>query len=117
MVSAPLAAARAATTELSTPPDIATTMRRACIGPANWNSAAGSRAANSSEASVLVADMMPPYTQQWAMGIATSASLTTSTAAPLTIQNGFATSPTTLTNTYAIDPDFRNSTGATSSAR
>ena len=38
---------------------------------------------------------------------ATSASLTTSTAAPLTIQDGFATSPTTLTNTYAIDPNFR----------
>ena len=38
---------------------------------------------------------------------ATSASITTSTAAPLTIQNGFATSPTTLTNTYAIDPNFR----------
>jgi hypothetical protein len=38
---------------------------------------------------------------------ATSASLTTSTSAPLTIQNGFATSPTTLTNTYAIDPNFR----------
>jgi trimeric autotransporter adhesin len=38
---------------------------------------------------------------------ATSASLTTSTAAPLSIQDGFATSPTTLTNTYAIDPNFR----------
>jgi hypothetical protein len=38
---------------------------------------------------------------------ATSASLTTSTAAPLTIQDGFATAPTTLTNTYAIDPNFR----------
>jgi hypothetical protein len=38
---------------------------------------------------------------------ATSASLTTSLAGPLTIQNGFATSPTTLTNTYAIDPNFR----------
>ena len=38
---------------------------------------------------------------------ATSASLTTSIDAPLTIQNGFATSPTTLTNTYAIDPNFR----------
>ena len=38
---------------------------------------------------------------------ATSASLTTSTLAPLTIQNGFAASPsTTVTNTYAIDPDF-----------
>ena len=34
MVSAPLAAASAATTELSTPPDIATTMRRGAIGPA-----------------------------------------------------------------------------------
>jgi len=38
---------------------------------------------------------------------ATSASLTTSTAAPLTLQDGFATSATTLTNTYAIDPNFR----------
>jgi hypothetical protein len=38
---------------------------------------------------------------------ATSASLTTSTANPLTLQNGFATSPATLTNTYAIDPNFR----------
>jgi hypothetical protein len=38
---------------------------------------------------------------------ATSASLTTSTAAPLSLENGFATSPTTLTNTYAIDPNFR----------
>jgi hypothetical protein len=38
---------------------------------------------------------------------ATSASLTTSLSAPLTLQNGFATSPTTLTNTYAIDPNFR----------
>jgi trimeric autotransporter adhesin len=38
---------------------------------------------------------------------ATSAALTTSIQAPLTIQNGFATSPTTLTNTYAIDPNFR----------
>ncbi|MCU1236065.1 MAG: hypothetical protein JWP63_4032 [Candidatus Solibacter sp.] len=38
---------------------------------------------------------------------ATSASLTTSVTAPLTIQNGFATSPATLTNTYAIDPNFR----------
>jgi hypothetical protein len=37
---------------------------------------------------------------------ATSASLTTSTAAPLTIQDGFATAPTTLTNTYSIDPNF-----------
>ena len=33
MVSAPLAAANAATTELSTPPDIATTIRRADNGP------------------------------------------------------------------------------------
>jgi trimeric autotransporter adhesin len=38
---------------------------------------------------------------------ATSAALTTSLTAPLTIQNGFATSPTTLTNTYAIDPNFQ----------
>ena len=38
---------------------------------------------------------------------ATSASLTTSLAVPLTLENGFATSPTTLTNTYAIDPNFR----------
>jgi trimeric autotransporter adhesin len=38
---------------------------------------------------------------------ATSASLTTTVAAPLTLQNGFAASPTTLTNTYAIDPNFR----------
>jgi hypothetical protein len=38
---------------------------------------------------------------------ATSASLTTSTAAPLSMENGFATSPDTLTNTYAIDPNFR----------
>ncbi len=38
---------------------------------------------------------------------ATSASLTTSLTAPLTLQDGFATSPATLTNTYAIDPNFR----------
>lgn len=38
---------------------------------------------------------------------ATSASLTTSLSAPLTIQNGFPASPNTLTNTYAIDPNFR----------
>ena len=38
---------------------------------------------------------------------ATSASLTTSTAAPLSMENGFASSPDTLTNTYAIDPNFR----------
>jgi trimeric autotransporter adhesin len=38
---------------------------------------------------------------------ATSAALTTSTAAPLMIQNGFATAPTTVTNTYSIDPNFR----------
>jgi hypothetical protein len=38
---------------------------------------------------------------------ATSASLTTSTAAPLSMENGFASSPTTVTNTYAIDPNFR----------
>jgi hypothetical protein len=38
---------------------------------------------------------------------ATSASLTTNTDTVLTIQNGFATSPGTLTNTYAIDPNFR----------
>src|ERR1022692_3135070 len=38
---------------------------------------------------------------------ATSASLTTSIASPLSMENGFATSPTTLTNTYAIDPNFR----------
>jgi hypothetical protein len=38
---------------------------------------------------------------------ATSASLSTSVTAPLTLQDGFATSPTTPTNTYAIDPNFR----------
>jgi hypothetical protein len=38
---------------------------------------------------------------------ATSASLTTNTDTVLTIQTGFATSPGTLTNTYAIDPNFR----------
>jgi len=38
---------------------------------------------------------------------ATSASISTSIEAPLTLQNGFATSPTTLTNTYSIDPNFR----------
>ncbi|HXB69420.1 MAG TPA: TonB-dependent receptor [Candidatus Acidoferrales bacterium] len=38
---------------------------------------------------------------------ATSASLSTSVTAPLTLQDGFAASPTTLTNTYAIDPNFR----------
>jgi hypothetical protein len=38
---------------------------------------------------------------------ATSASLTTSTANPLTLENGFAAAPSTLTNTYAIDPNFR----------
>ena len=39
---------------------------------------------------------------------ATTASLITSVAAPLTVQNGFAAAPgTTITNTYAINPDFR----------
>lgn len=39
---------------------------------------------------------------------ATTASLITSSAAPLTIQNGFAAAPvTTVTNTFAINPDFR----------
>ena len=39
---------------------------------------------------------------------ATTASFTTTTAAPLTLQNGFSGSPsTTVTNTYAIDPNFR----------
>jgi hypothetical protein len=38
---------------------------------------------------------------------ATSASLSTSVTAPLTLENGFAASPATLTNTYAIDPNFR----------
>ena len=38
---------------------------------------------------------------------AVAESLTTSVAAPLTFQNGFMASPNTLTNTYAIDPNFR----------
>jgi hypothetical protein len=38
---------------------------------------------------------------------ATSALLTTSIATPLSMENGFATSADTLTNTYAIDPNFR----------
>src|ERR1022692_132781 len=38
---------------------------------------------------------------------ATSASLTTSIATPLSMENGFASSAGTLTNTYAIDPNFR----------
>ena len=38
---------------------------------------------------------------------ATSASLTTTSAAPLSLENGFPTSPATVTNTYAIDPNFR----------
>src|SRR3989442_23571 len=42
----------------------------------------------------------PPFIQ--------TASLTTSLAAPLTIQNGFVIAPTqTVTNTYAIDPNYR----------
>jgi hypothetical protein len=42
----------------------------------------------------------PPFIQ--------TASLTTSLAAPLTIQNGFALAPSqTVTNTYAIDPNYR----------
>jgi hypothetical protein len=44
-------------------------------------------------------DLQPPFT--------TSASLTTSVAAPLTLQNGFPSYPNVLTNTYAIDPNFR----------
>jgi hypothetical protein len=38
---------------------------------------------------------------------ATSASLTTTSAAPLSLEDGFATSASTFTNTYAIDPNFR----------
>jgi len=42
----------------------------------------------------------PPYVQ--------TASLTTSLTAPLTIQNGFPAAPSnTITNTYAIDPNYR----------
>jgi hypothetical protein len=38
---------------------------------------------------------------------ATSATLTSTVVAPLTLQDGFATVPGVLTNTYAIDPNFR----------
>jgi hypothetical protein len=39
---------------------------------------------------------------------ATTASLSTSTANPLTLQSGFPTQPsTTITNTYAIDPNYK----------
>jgi hypothetical protein len=38
---------------------------------------------------------------------ATSATLTSTVAAPLTIENGFAAVPGVLTNTYSIDPNFR----------
>ncbi len=44
-------------------------------------------------------DTQPPFT--------TSVSLTTSVAAPLTLQNGFPSYPNILTNTYAIDPNFK----------
>jgi len=44
-------------------------------------------------------DTQPPFT--------TSVSLTTSVAAPLTLQNGFPSYPNVLTNTYAIDPNFK----------
>jgi hypothetical protein len=44
-------------------------------------------------------DTQPPFT--------TSVSLTTSVAAPLTLQNGFPSYPNILNNTYAIDPNFR----------
>jgi hypothetical protein len=44
-------------------------------------------------------DTQPPF--------ATSVKLTTSVAAPLTLQNGFPTYPNILTNSYAIDPNFR----------
>src|SRR5690349_3323011 len=44
IVSAPLAAASAATTELSTPPDIATTMRHSAAGRGRSNKAAASDA-------------------------------------------------------------------------
>ena len=44
-------------------------------------------------------DSQPPFT--------TSAKLTTSVAAPLTLQNGFPSYPNVLTNSYAIDPNFK----------